>query len=82
MTTEQAGKHLWGRKRELDRRYTSEFPRWTVTDSVALSILLTDWTNLKFQPCEFCGYRFDAGCGRHGCPNCHGEGLAAEGSRR
>lgn len=25
--------------------------------------------------CEFCGYTFDAECGRYGCPNCLGEGL-------
>jgi DNA (cytosine-5)-methyltransferase 1 len=26
--------------------------------------------------CEFCGYEFDANCGRYGCPNCEGGGLA------
>ena len=26
--------------------------------------------------CEFCGYDFDADCGRYGCPNCEGFGLA------
>lgn len=26
--------------------------------------------------CEFCGYPFDEACGRFGCPNCNGEGLA------
>jgi DNA (cytosine-5)-methyltransferase 1 len=28
------------------------------------------------RTCEFCGYEFDAACGRYGCPNCEGEGLA------
>ena len=28
--------------------------------------------------CEFCGYEFDDACGRHGCPNCLGEGLMSE----
>lgn len=26
--------------------------------------------------CEFCGYEFPESCGRYGCPNCEGEGLA------
>jgi len=26
--------------------------------------------------CEFCGYEFPDSCGRYGCPNCEGEGLA------
>lgn len=28
------------------------------------------------RECEFCGYEFDANCGRYGYPNCEGEGLA------
>lgn len=32
--------------------------------------------------CEFCGYEFDAECGRYGCPNCEGEGLAHPGEPR
>lgn len=28
------------------------------------------------QPCEFCGHRFNVlQLGRHGCPNCEGQGL-------
>ena len=30
---------------------------------------------MKERDCEFCGHTFDAACGRHGCPNCNGEGL-------
>ena len=26
--------------------------------------------------CEFCGYEFPESCGRYGCPNCEGDGLA------
>nr|HPL80701.1 DNA cytosine methyltransferase [Burkholderiaceae bacterium] len=26
--------------------------------------------------CEFCGYQFPESCGRYGCPNCEGDGLA------
>ena len=26
--------------------------------------------------CEFCGYEFPDSCGRYGCPNCEGDGLA------
>jgi Zn finger protein HypA/HybF involved in hydrogenase expression len=31
------------------------------------------------QPCEFCGHPFDQDAlGRHGCPNCEGDGLSDE----
>lgn len=32
---------------------------------------------LAHTSCDFCGYGFDATCGRYGCPNCNGEGLCA-----
>jgi hypothetical protein len=30
----------------------------------------------KLIQCEFCEYKFDEACGRYGCPNCNGKGLA------
>lgn len=35
-------------------------------------------TEAELTECEYCGYEFDAGCGRYGCPNCLGEGLDDE----
>lgn len=40
-------------------------------------------TRVDMRPCAFCGYVFDHDkLGRYGCPNCLGEGLAADTSSR
>jgi hypothetical protein len=38
-------------------------------------------SKMRNQPdriCQFCSYVFPDKCGKYGCPNCNGEGVAEE----
>jgi hypothetical protein len=47
MTPAEAREHLALRIREMDNRYVRDYPRWTIADNVAVSILLATAPNTR-----------------------------------
>jgi hypothetical protein len=54
MTTEEALEHLRKRKRLMDDRYVDAYPKWTVTDHVALQMALSEIVQYQSAECPHC----------------------------
>ena len=60
---------------DLGKLYEKEATRLMVAEIYQADL---DWFFYGFpgeDECEFCGETKDAGTGKYGCPNCHGEGI-------
>lgn len=49
MTEQTAEQHLRDRLKLMDKRYVRDYPKWTIADTVAVSIMLREVVNLRIQ---------------------------------